>query len=87
MDNPERLYHYTNVEALSLILKNQTIRLNSLDKMDDRQEKEIDDLRGAGSLCYVSSWTEDFVFVCRLYRSKHITLVIMIRLAISVALG
>lgn len=30
-----KIYHYTNIEALALILKNQTIRFNRLDKVDD----------------------------------------------------
>lgn len=55
----EYLYHYTNVESLALILKNKTIRLNSLDKMDDLQEKEVGDLKNLGQFCYVSSWTDD----------------------------
>lgn len=33
-----KIYHYTNIEALALILKNQTIRFNSLDKVDDIEE-------------------------------------------------
>ena len=38
--NTEYLYHYTSVDSLALILKNKTIRLNPLDKMDDLQEKK-----------------------------------------------
>lgn len=55
----ESLYHYTNIEALALILKNKTIRFNSLDKMDDLQEKETADLQNIGQFCYKSSWTDD----------------------------
>lgn len=55
----EYLYHYTNIESLALILKNRTIRFNSLDKMDDLQEQETGDIKNAGQFCYVSSWTED----------------------------
>ena len=39
MPDTEYLFHYTNVEALALILKNRTIRFSSLDRMDDLQEK------------------------------------------------
>ena len=39
MENVEYLYHYTNIETLALILKNRTIRFNSLDRMDDLQKK------------------------------------------------
>lgn len=57
--NKDYLYHYTSIETLALILKNRTIRFNSLDKMDDLQEKEAEDIKNAGQFCYVSSWTED----------------------------
>lgn len=58
MEIPDYLYHYTNIETLALILKNRTIRFNSLDKMDDLQEKDVSDLKEAAKLVYVSSWTE-----------------------------
>lgn len=45
MDNNEYLYHYTNIETLALILRNQTIRFNSLDKMDDLQEQQTADIK------------------------------------------
>lgn len=41
MDDIEYLYHYTSIETLALILKNHTIRFNSLDKMDDLQQYVI----------------------------------------------
>lgn len=59
MENTEYLYHYTNLETLALILKNRTIRFNSLDKMDDLQEQETADIRNIGQFFYISSWTED----------------------------
>lgn len=55
----EYLYHYTNIEALALILKNRTIRFNSLDRMDDLQEQRSADAQNIGKLVYVSSWTDD----------------------------
>lgn len=59
MSTPEYLYHYTNIDTLALILKNKTIRFNSLDQMDDPQEKDTADLKTIGNLCYISSWTDD----------------------------
>jgi hypothetical protein len=59
MENIEYLYHYTNIETLALILKNQTIRFNSLDKMDDLQEQQTADIKNIGQFCYISSWTDD----------------------------
>lgn len=58
-ETTEYLYHYTNIETLALILKNHTFRFNSLDKMDDLQEKEAADIKNAGQFCYISSWTDD----------------------------
>lgn len=55
----EYLYHYTSIETLALILKTYTFRFNSLDKMDDLQEKEAADIKNVGQFCYISSWTDD----------------------------
>lgn len=57
MENVDYLYHYTSIESLALILKNRTIRFNSLEKMDDLQEKETADIKNASQFCYISSWT------------------------------
>ncbi len=59
MDDFNYLYHYTNIETLALILKNRTIRFNSLDKMDDLQEQQTADIKNIGQFCYISSWTDD----------------------------
>lgn len=59
MDKIEYLYHYTSIEILALILKNRTIRFNSLDKMDDLQEQQTADVKNIGQFCYISSWTDD----------------------------
>lgn len=61
MTNTEFLYHYTSIETLALILKNRTIRFNSLDKMDDLQEKETADIKNIGKFCYISSWSDNSV--------------------------
>ena len=36
-----KLYHYTSLETLALILKNRTIMFNRLDKVDDVEEGTI----------------------------------------------
>lgn len=59
VDEKEYLYHYTSIEKLALILKNKTIRLNPLDKMDDPQEAKSADVENFGKFVLVSSWTED----------------------------
>lgn len=57
IEAPEYLYHYTSLDKLALILKNRTIRLNSLDKMDDLQEQRGQDIKNIGRFVFVSSWT------------------------------
>lgn len=54
----EQLYHYTTVESLALILKNKTLRLNPLNKMDDLQEARSNTRQDYGQFVYVSSWTD-----------------------------
>lgn len=54
-----RIYHYTNIESLALILKNKTIRFNRLDKVDDLEEGNAESL--GIKFCkyvFVSCWTE-----------------------------
>lgn len=61
MEGIEYLYHYTSIESLALILKNRTIRLNPLDKMDDLQEKRSAEIKDFGKFTFVSCWTSDEV--------------------------
>lgn len=53
------LYHYTTLNSLEAILKNKTIRLNSLANMNDLQEKQTADAKDIGRFIFVSSWTEE----------------------------
>ena len=55
----EYLYHYTSVDVLELILKNRTIRLNPLSKMDDWQEQFSAHGRAHGRHIFISSWTSE----------------------------
>lgn len=55
-----KIYHYTSIENLALILKHKTIRFNRLDNMNDPCEKtflmnQID----FSPYTYVSCWTEN----------------------------
>lgn len=55
-----RIYHYTNLESLAMILKNKTIRFNRLDKVDDLEEGNAESL--GVRFCkyvFVSCWTEN----------------------------
>lgn len=55
---PEYLYHYTSIDNLALILKNKTIRFNSLINVDDPIEIKTLDTEGIGKYCYCSCWTD-----------------------------
>lgn len=55
----EFLYHYTTLDKLALILRNRTIRLNPLDKMDDLQENMTSDVKNFGRIFFASSWTDE----------------------------
>lgn len=55
---PNYLYHYTNIDTLALILKNRTIRFNSLINMDDLQERQVADLETMAGIVFVSCWTD-----------------------------
>lgn len=73
-DLPKYLYHYTSVDSLALILKHKTIRLNSLDKMDDLQEQMTVDKQNFGKFVFVSSWTDDkteHIPMWRMYTPKQ----------------
>jgi Protein of unknown function (DUF2971). len=57
-----KLYHYTSIETLALILKHKTIRFNRLDLVDDLEES----IHGSGptniklgQYHFVSCWTKD----------------------------
>lgn len=53
---PEFLYHYTTINTLGFILKNRTMRFNSLEHMDDFDEATLWDKK-FGKYCFVSCWT------------------------------
>ena len=55
----DMLFHYTSLEKLALILKNRTIRLNPLNKMDDKQEQRTADVPNIGKFVFVSAWTAE----------------------------
>ena len=59
MDTIKYLYHYTSIEALALILKHKTMRLSSLDIVDDLEEAKTTDYGELGRFCFVSCWTDN----------------------------
>ena len=55
-----KIYHYTTIETLALILKNKTIRFSRLDTLNDQEEGHITSCGiDVGRLAYVSCWTEN----------------------------
>jgi hypothetical protein len=59
MNTNMRIYHYTNIESLAMILKNKTIRFSRLDKVDDIEEGDAESL--GVRFCkyvFVSCWTD-----------------------------
>ena len=57
-----KIYHYTSIDTLALILLNKTIRFNRLDQVDDKEESEFgsgDSDVKIGKYIFVSCWTKD----------------------------
>lgn len=54
-----RIYHYTTLKNLELILSNATIRLTSLDQMDDLLEGSSVDFGSLSPYFFVSSWSDN----------------------------
>lgn len=55
MDN--FIYHYTTKDALALILSNETIRFNSLKKVDDGEEAKRNEVGNLQDYIFVSCWS------------------------------
>ena len=54
-----KIYHYTTIESLALILKNKTLLFNRLDCVDDIEEGSVVSSGIAiGKYVFVSCWTE-----------------------------
>ena len=54
------IHHYTNIDVLALILKNQTLRFNRLDQVDDPEESNfVSNGVNIGPYAFVSCWTEE----------------------------
>lgn len=58
-DQPEFLYHYTNVETLALILRTKKMRFNSLLNVDDLEEAKSEGIENFGMHIFVSCFTSD----------------------------
>lgn len=56
---PKYLYQYTTIDTLALILKNRTIKFNSLMNVDDMEEAQTKDVDNYGKFIFTSCWTDD----------------------------
>ena len=55
-----KIYHYTTIDNLALILKNKSIRFNRLDYLDDLEEGAVTSSGlHLGKYVFVSCWTEN----------------------------
>lgn len=54
-----KLYHYTSIDSLALILKNKTIRFTRLDLLDDLEENIKSSGVNIGNYSFASCWTYD----------------------------
>lgn len=55
-----KIYHYTTIETLALILQNKTLRFNRLDQVDDLEEGSVESSGvKLGKYVFVSCWTEN----------------------------
>lgn len=69
-----KLYQYTTIEALSLILSNKTIRFSRLDTVDDPEEYGFErNGKSFAPYVFVSCWTpvsEEIIPMWRMYSNK-----------------
>ena len=55
---PSKLFHYTSIGSLALILKNRSIRLSRLDTVDDVSEALSKDAVQYAKYLFVTCWTD-----------------------------
>ncbi|RZK63687.1 MAG: DUF2971 domain-containing protein [Pedobacter sp.] len=53
----DKLYHYTDINSLALILKSKSIRFGRLDKVNDPTEGQSSDFHSMAPYIFISSWT------------------------------
>lgn len=87
-----KIYHYTSIDNLALILKHKTLRFNRLDRVDDTEESEAYNCDGSismGRFCFVSCWTsleEDSIPLWKMYTPQSKGVRICIDLSIELTL-
>lgn len=69
-----KLYHYTTLDTLALILKNRTIKFSRLDKVDDNEEFVVSKGIKFGQYMFVSCWTkedQELIPLWNMYAKDH----------------
>jgi hypothetical protein len=59
MTKPTRLFHYTTINNLALVLKSASIRFGRLDKANDMTEGESSDFHSLAPYIFISCWTKN----------------------------
>jgi hypothetical protein len=73
MEISDKIYHYTDIETLALILQSGKIRFNRLDKVIDLSEARSVNGINFGKLFFVSCWTtsaDESIPLWRLYTER-----------------
>lgn len=55
-----KIFHFTRIENLELILKNKTLRFNNAKNVDDPEEAETDDYGSLKDYFFISCWSKSF---------------------------
>ncbi|MCX2472782.1 hypothetical protein OQZ33_00420 [Pedobacter sp. MC2016-05] len=55
----KKLYHYTSINSLALILKSMSIRFGRLDRVNDPTEGTSSDFHSMAQYFFISSWTSN----------------------------
>lgn len=55
----KKLFHYTSVNNLALILKTKSIRFGRLDNVNDPEEGKVNDFHSLSQYIFISSWSEN----------------------------
>ncbi|MDY0904069.1 hypothetical protein [Pedobacter sp. CFBP9032] len=58
-DSGQKLYHYTSINNLALILKSMSIRFGRLDKVNDPTEGTASDSYSMAQYFFLSSWSSN----------------------------
>ena len=54
-----KIFHYTSIETLALILKHRTLRFNNVSNVNDPDECQTADFGSMQPYCFVSCWTKN----------------------------